>query len=72
MDDPRGNLATDWAEKNSAVNQFGTKCYPPFVCHTMNMFDPRVRYHRDRQDEWACEWCAPYGFVPEAGCPEHD
>ncbi|GAF79312.1 unnamed protein product [marine sediment metagenome] len=19
-----------------------------------------------------CEWVAPYGFVPEAGCPVHD
>jgi len=24
------------------------------------------------QQGYSCEWVYPYGWVPEAGCPEHD
>ena len=57
----------EWAETNSYTNEYGTKCYGPFVCHIMNLFDKRVH-----KDTYRCEWVAPYGFVPEAGCPVHD
>lgn len=36
-------------------------------CDAMNDLDPRVH-----DDEFMCQWAAPYGFVPEAGCPKHD
>jgi len=41
--------------------------YSDEFCALMNLLDPRV--HRDT---YCCEWVAPYGFVPEAGCPRHD
>lgn len=47
----------EWAEE---------QVYSPEVCHHMNTLDKRVIGH------CACEWVSPYGFVPEAGCPEHD
>ena len=66
------SLMVEWAEKNSTINKYGSKEYSEFVCHNMNMFDVRVRLHREAKDEWNCEWVSPYGFVPEAGCPVHD
>lgn len=59
-----------WAEGQTTVNQYGTKEYGPFVCHTMNLFDERSSFNRPHG--YCCEWSPPYGFVPEAGCPEHD
>ncbi len=56
-----------WAEDNSYVNEYGTRCYGDFVCHIMNLFDPRSRCTHG-----VCGWVAPYGFVPEAECPIHD
>lgn len=41
--------------------------YSDEFCYLMNILDPRV--HRGN---YCCEWVAPYGFVPEACCPEHD
>jgi hypothetical protein len=62
--DPR---MTEWAEQHATTNQFGSKEYSPFVCHQMNMFDQRAR-----ECDCECAWVSPYGFVPEAGCPQHD
>lgn len=56
-----------WAAHQAKPNQYGTPEYSRFVCHVMNLFDPRAKPHGH-----ACEWVAPYGFVPEAGCPLHD
>jgi len=56
-----------WAAENSTTNRFGSTEYPKFVCHIMNLFDPRVR-----QCENECCWEAPFGWVPEAGCAIHD
>lgn len=36
-------------------------------CAAANRTDPRVH-----NDEYLCCWVAPFGFVPEAGCPKHD
>jgi hypothetical protein len=54
-----------WAEANRSKGAYGYE-YPPFVCHIMNMFDPRARR------ECECAWISPYGFVIEAGCSEHE
>lgn len=67
--DPR---LIEWAEKHATINKYGSKEYNAFICHNMNMFDERVRLHREAKDGMHCEWVAPYGFVPEAGCPVHD
>ncbi len=40
-----------------------TPQYPQRFCDWMNVIDPH---------DCGCEWMAPYGFVIEAGCPEHD
>lgn len=56
-----------WAESHATINRFGSREYSPFVCHVMNLFDPRAR-----RLECECSWVAPYGFVVEAGCSEHD
>jgi hypothetical protein len=57
-----------WAEDDAyLVKGYTGKHYSPFVRHIMNMFDKRV--HRDI---YCCEWISPYGWMPEAGCPEHD
>lgn len=56
-----------WAVEQSTVNKFGTKEYSAFVCHIMNLFDPRRLECRNE-----CAWVAPYGWVPEAGCSAHD
>ena len=40
--------------------------YPGSFCNMMNIVDKRA--HQDCE----CEWYAPYGFVVEEGCPEHD
>jgi hypothetical protein len=56
-----------WAERHTTVNRFGSKEYPAFVCHIMNLIDPRVR-----ECGAECAWVAPFGWVPEAGCPVHD
>ena len=56
-----------WAEEQAFYKEgYSAKHYSPVVCHHMNTLDKRVR------GECACEWVTPYGFVPEAGCPEHD
>lgn len=60
-----------WAEQHATINEYGTKCYGPFVCHIMNLFDRRVHRNNDKEP-YECKWVAPYGFVPEAGCPDHD
>lgn len=61
-----------WAESHVYYKKGLTgKHYPAIVCHNMNMFDERVRVHEEKQDGYICTWEAPYGFVPEAGCPYH-
>jgi hypothetical protein len=55
-----------WADAQATINSYGSKEYSPFVCHTMNLFDERAI------KDCECKWVAPYGFVPEAGCPLHD
>lgn len=57
----------EWADKHATMNCFGSKEYSPFVCHIMNLLDPRVRECGNE-----CEWVAPFGWVPEAGCSIHD
>ena len=44
-----------------------TRLYSQEECDEMNKTDSRVH-----EDEYWCQWVAPYGFVPEAGCPKHD
>lgn len=44
-----------------------TPQYPYRFCEQMNIIDDRVRFAG-----CGCGWVAPYGFVVEAGCPEHD
>ena len=56
-----------WADSQATLNRFGSKEYSQFVCHIMNLFDSRA--HRR---ECECAWVAPYGFVIEGGCSEHD
>lgn len=55
-----------WTQANSTKNQYGTAEYSGFVCHIANLFDPRTRAPCE------CAWIAPYGFVIEDGCAEHD
>lgn len=43
-----------------------TPQYPPRFCDYMNVLDERARR------ACGCHWAAPYGFVVEADCPEHD
>lgn len=59
--------ALDFAEKHAITNRFGSKEYSAFICHIMNLIDPRTRECSN-----ACEWVAPFGWVPEAGCKIHD
>jgi len=57
-----------WAESTVyTVKRYSGKHYPPHTCQVMNMLDKRVH-----EDDFMCVWQAPYGFVPEAGCPKHD
>lgn len=35
-------------------------------CRERNRTEPRIH------EGWNCQWVAPYGWVPEAGCPVHD
>lgn len=56
-----------WADAHATVNSFGSKEYSEFVCHIMNLLDPRVRECGNE-----CTWVAPFGWVPEAGCSIHD
>jgi hypothetical protein len=58
---------TSWADQNATVNQFGSKEYSRFVCHIMNLFDPRAH-----ECSGECCWVSPFGWVPEAGCSIHD
>jgi hypothetical protein len=43
----------------------GVRRYSPLRCLWMNSF-------RKPTCGYACRWVAPYGFVPDTGCPEHD
>lgn len=43
-----------------------TPQYPARFCEWMNVADERAH------GPCACHWAAPYGFVIEAGCSEHD
>ena len=62
----------EWAERQAKYREgHPTKYYSPFVCHIMNMFDKRVRLHEKKGDDYICKWEAPFGFVPECGCPFH-
>lgn len=56
-----------WAIQQPTTNRFGSREYSPFVCHIMNLFDPRAL-----RQECECAWVPPYGFVIETGCSEHD
>lgn len=57
-----------WAEGQAFYRKnYSGKHYSPYVCQVMNMLDNRVH-----DDDFMCVWQAPYGFVPEAGCPSHD
>jgi hypothetical protein len=66
-DDPRHANRIAWADRHATTNSFGSKEYSDFVCHIMNLFDPRVGECRNE-----CAWVAPFGWVPEAGCAIHD
>lgn len=55
-----------WARQMAVPNRFGTPEYSPFVCHVMNTLDSRAH------GPCECQWVSPYGWVPEAGCREHD
>lgn len=55
-----------WIAERAVTNRFGSKTYDEFTCHIANLFDPRAHANCE------CRWYAPYGFVVEAGCPEHD
>ena len=57
---PRG-----WAERNSRINEFGSRHYSLGVCVLTNIVDPKTF-------GYACEWTSPYGFVPKGGCLVHD
>ena len=37
-------------------------------CRMQSAFHPTLHRHPG----YACEWVAPYGWVPEANCPIHD
>lgn len=57
-----------WAEGQAYYRKkYSGKHYSPYVCHVMNTLDRRVH-----NNEYMCVWQSPYGFVPEAGCPQHD
>jgi hypothetical protein len=56
----------EWADRQATPNEYGTLFYSEFTCHIANMLDPRSR------ENCECRWVAPYGWVPEAGCPAHD
>lgn len=61
-------LLMKWAESCVYYKPpYTGKHYSPFVCHVMNLFDERAR-----GKNCMCGWVSPYGFVPEADCPEHD
>ena len=63
----------EWAEKQAYYSKgYAGKQYSRFLCHTMNTLDERVRLHETNGHDYTCKWEAPYGFVPEAGCPFHD
>ncbi len=66
-------ILLEWAEKQAYYRKgYVGKQYSPFLCHTMNVLDERVRLHETKGDGYICKWESPYGFVPEAGCPLHD
>ena len=64
------NIAQTYHDENVRTFPLGTDGktvqYPAYFCHMMNLVDKRT--HKDCE----CEWYPPFGFVIEAGCPEHD
>lgn len=65
--DPRYENRIAWSDRHATINRFGVKEYSEFVCHVMNLLDPRFGECRNE-----CAWIAPFGWVPEAGCAIHD
>ena len=51
--------------KEEKPKQYSARQYSEWYCKFMNWAD-----ETDCGNE--CHWKAPYGFVPEAGCPIHD
>jgi hypothetical protein len=47
------------------LRERGVRRYSPLRCLWMNAF-------RKPTCGYGCRWVAPYGFVPDMGCPEHD